>query len=158
MNECIACLVYSFCFFLSWYRIFQIIQTRGERSFLSSFTGSWSSPFLGTYTGSGLSTPALGKTRTGTLILSLRGFLITLRSSALLWFFWNEHSGRYKLLPSSFLPSDAVSCCVTLNFSSHKLEGQCCLCVCLMVAIWCSFSYLLNEEVPEVLLSDLRKT
>lgn len=63
MNECIVCLVYSpFCFFL-WYQIFQIIQTQGEEKFFAfPLLGPDLSPFLGTDTGSGLSTPALGKT------------------------------------------------------------------------------------------------
>ena len=87
---------------------------------------SWSSPFLGTDTGSGLSTPALGKTMALNIDFDS------------LWVFgslWDSRS--YKLLPvhmfredpelfSYFL--DVVSCCITESSVVAKLEGQC-LCV-----------------------------
>lgn len=100
--ECIVCLVYSpFCFFL-WYRIFQIIQTRGRREVLSSLCSVLIIPLLGTNTAVVLALQLLERQSHWILILSLRGFLDVLRSSAFFEFFWNEHSGRYKLLPKLF--------------------------------------------------------
>ena len=62
MNECIVCLVHSPLYFFLWYQIFQIIQTQGKEKFFAFPLLSPDHPLFWGNTGSGLSTPALGKT------------------------------------------------------------------------------------------------
>ena len=139
MNECIVCLVHSpLCFFL-WYRIFQIIQTQGKEKFFAFPLLSPDHPlFWGPTLAVALALQLLERQSHWSLILIPRGFLDRSEIFSFLWFFWNEHSRSYKLLPvhmfwkdpklfSSFL--DVVSCCIIESSAVAKLEAQCWLSV-----------------------------
>lgn len=137
---------------------FQIIQTRGGEKFFVFLCSVLIIPRFGTEDWQWSSTPALGKTIALNIDLSLRGFLD--RSWDLRAFFDSsgmsipEGTNFYQAL---FFLLDVVSCCVT---ESPVAVGRPVLFVC---STWWpsdALSYLLNEEVPEVLLwfeKDLKK-